>query len=388
MRRIFAALPLVAVSFFLAACAEQAPPPASTPTEVLVVEPVQRDVPVMMELVGQAAGSQDVEIRARVEGYLDKVAFSEGTLVSRGQLLYQIDPKSLQATLANAKATLAARQTQLDKAANDVKRYEPLVTQQAVSRMELENAVSDRNAAAAQVDAAKAAVEEAQLNLGYTTIAAPVTGLVGTTKVKEGNLVGRGESTLLVTVSVIDPLLFRAGITEAEYLRWVRQFKAQRASGEKSERTPVELILADGSVHPQKGYLDAVERNIDPTTGTLALQIKFPNPEGVVRPGQYGRIRFMSDERKNALLVPQRAVQELQNLNMIAVVGADNKVSFRSVKVGPRDGSLWVIDEGLKPGERVIVEGLVKVRDGMSVTPKPMPAEGSAAAGTPTRGGR
>jgi membrane fusion protein (multidrug efflux system) len=322
--------------------------------------------------VGQALGSQDVEIRARVEGFLETVNFTEGTLVKKGQLLYQIDPKPFEAALANQKANLATWQSRLEKTNNDVKRLTPLAKQQAVSQMELDNAVSSRDAAAAQVDAQKAQVDKAALDLGYTKIFAPVDGLVGTTKVKPGNLVGRGESTLLTTISVIDPIFFRVGIAEAEYMRLARRTEERKAAGTWK---PVEgqLILADGTVHPHAGRVDAVERNIDPTTGTLAMQITFPNPERLLRPGQYGRLRYEADVRKGALLVPQRAVQELQNLYSLAVVGPDNKVSFRNVKVGPRVDGLWVIEEGLKPGERVIVEGLQRAREGAVVNPKPAP---------------
>ena len=361
------------------ACSKEAPPAAPPPPEVLVTEPVQRDVPVYMELVGQAVGFQDVEIRARVEGFLETVAFTEGSLVRKGQLLYRIDPKPLQAILANAKANMATAQARLEKATNDVKRLTPLAAKQAVSQQELDNATAQRDAAFAQVDANKAAVEKAEFDLGYTTIYAPLDGLIGTTKVKAGNLVGRGESTLLVTISQIDPILFRAGIAEAEYLKVARRMQEQQAQGiVQKEKTPIQLILADGSVHPHEGRLDAVERNIDTTTGTIALQIKFPNPERLVRPGQFGRVRFVIDQKKNALLVPQRAVQELQNLYSLAVVGPDNKVSFRNAKVGPREDSLWVIEEGLKPGERVIVEGLQRVREGLVVAPKAAPPAAAA----------
>jgi membrane fusion protein (multidrug efflux system) len=370
MMRTLTALLFGMASVTLLACSEEpaAAPPA--PPTVQVVVPVVRDVPVTSELVGQALGSQDVEIRARVEGFLDTVSFTEGTVVKRGQLLYQIDRKPLEATLANQKANLATWQARLDKTNNDVKRLTPLVKQQAVSQMELDDAVSARDASLAQVEAQKAAVDRASLDLGYASITAPVTGLVGTTKVKPGNLVGRGESTLLTTISVIDPIFFRVGIAEAEYLRLARRREEQRAAG-TWRPLPVELNLADGTVHPHKGRLDTVERNIDPTTGTLAMTLTFPNPEQLLRPGQYGRVRFDADVKKGAVLVPQRAVQELQNLYSIAVVGADNKVSFRNVKVGPRVDSLWVIEAGLKPDEKVVVEGLQRVREGAVVNPTP-----------------
>jgi membrane fusion protein (multidrug efflux system) len=357
------------------ACAKDAPPAAPPPPEVMVTDAIQRDVPVSMELVGQAKGFQDVEIRARVEGFLEQVAFAEGSLVRKGQLLYVIDRKPLEAAVASAKGQLATAQARLEKAKNDVNRFTPLVAKQAVSQQELDNALAAKDAMAAQVDAQQAALEKAQIDLGYTAITAPIDGLIGTTQVKAGNLVGRGDNTLLVTISQIDPTLFRAGMAEAEYLRVARRVQDETAKGTRAAPIPIQLILADGTVHPQEGRVDAIERNIDPTTGTLAIQIKFPNPQRLVRPGQYGRVKFDIDVKKGAILVPQRAVQELQGLYSLAVVGADNKVSFRNVKVGPRDGSLWVIEEGLKPGERVIVEGFQKAREGAVVAPKPMAAE-------------
>jgi membrane fusion protein (multidrug efflux system) len=359
------------VATAMAGCKKETP--AGAPPEVYVADVVQKDVPVSMELVGQTRGSQDVEIRARVEGYLDKVAFTEGTYVHKGQLLYQIDPLPLEAALASAKANLATAQARLEKTNTDVSRLTPLAEEQAVSQQELDNALAARDAARAQVDAQKAAVDKATLDLGYTRITSPIDGLVGTTEVKAGNLVGRGESTLLTTVSQIDPILFRAGISEAEYLRIAKRIA--EAGGQAEERkAEVELILADGTVLPDKGRVEAVERAVDPTTGTLAVQFTFPNPQKIVRPGQYGRARFVIETKKGALLVPQRAVQELQNLYSVAVVGEGDKVSFRSVKVGPRVDGLWVIEEGLKPGEKVVVEGLQRVREGMVVSAKPAAA--------------
>jgi membrane fusion protein (multidrug efflux system) len=352
-----------------ASCSKKEAPAGALP-EVYVADVVQRDVPVYMELVGQTRGSQDVEIRARVEGYLDRVAFTEGSFVRRGQLLYQIDPLPLEAALANAKANLATAQARLEKTKTDVGRLTPLAKQQAVSQQELDNALSAQDAARAQVDAQKAAVDKATLDLGYTRITSPLDGLVGTTQVKAGNLVGRGESTLLTTVSQVNPILFRAGISEAEYLRIAKQVVATGRAA--TQGAAIELILADGTVHSHEGRVDAVERAVDPTTGTLAVQFTFPNPERVVRPGQYGRARFVVDTREGALLVPQRAVTELQNLYSLAVVGEGNKVAFRNVKVGPRVDDLWVIEEGLKPGEKVVVEGLQRLRDGVVVSPKPV----------------
>jgi membrane fusion protein (multidrug efflux system) len=369
MKRALIPVPSLLV-IALTACARQEAP-AGAPPEVYVAETVQRDVPVYTELVGQTRGSQDVEIRARVEGYLDRVAFTEGSFVHKGDLLYQIDPKPFEAALASAAANLAIAQARFEKTNTDVARLTPLAKEQAVSQQELDNALAAQEAARAQVDAQKAAVDMATLNLSYTRITSPIDGLVGTTQVKAGNLVGRGESTLLTTVSQIDPILFRAGISEAEYLRLARQREEMNARAAAS--AGIELILADGTVHPYEGKVDAIERAVDPTTGTLAIQVRFPNPQRLIRPGQYGRARFVSEVKKGALLVPQRAVSELQNLHNVAVVGADDKVSFRNVEVGPRVDGLWVIEEGLKPGERVVVEGLQRVREGALVSPKPVP---------------
>ncbi len=370
--RLAASLALVSVGLLATACQEEKAPPPPPPPEVVVATVTQRDVPIVMELVGQTRGTQDVEIRARVEGFLDVVAFSEGSLVRKGQLLYKIDPKPLQASLANANADLATWEARLVKTENDVKRLKPLAVQQAVSQQELDNAVASETAARSQVDAQKASVEKARLDLGYTSIASPIDGLVGTTIVKAGNLVGRGESTLLTTVSQIDPILFRAGISEAEYLRLAK--RAEELRRERGGRpVPIDLILADGSVHSQQGHLDAIERAVDPTTGTLSLQFSFPNRGGVIRPGQYGRARFVLETRKAAMLVPQRAVQELQNLHNVLVVGSDNKVQNRTITVGPKVDDLWVVESGVKPGDRVVVEGLQRLRPGMAVTPRMAP---------------
>jgi membrane fusion protein (multidrug efflux system) len=341
---------------------------------------VQQDVPVYLELVGQTSGAQDVEIRARVEGYLERVAFNEGTVVQKGDLLYVIDPKPFEAAIAGAKADLATWQARLDKTNNDVKRYTPLAAIQAVSQQELDNAVAAQAAATAQVAAGKAALQKATLDLSYTRILAPVTGLVGTTKVKAGSLVGRGENTLLTTISMIDPIQFRAGIAEAEYLRVVQQVQKSGVAHDLKS-IPVELLLADGTTYGHEGHMELAERAVDASTGTLMIQFKFPNPAKLLRPGQYGRARLVLEKRTAALLVPQRAVQEMQGTYSVAVVNGDDTVAFRKVKVGPRMDTNWVIEEGVKPGDRVIVEGLQRVRDGMKVTPKAAPKQ-AAAAGT------
>jgi membrane fusion protein (multidrug efflux system) len=372
-------LPIVLVAAALAAC-EKAPPPAPPPPpEVTVSAVVQRDVPIYADLVGQTSGSEDVEIRARVEGYLERVAFAEGTIVQKGDLLYLIDPQPFDAAIAGAKADLATAQARLDKTNNDVTRYTPLAKIQAVSQQELDNAVAAHAAATAMVDANRAALQKATLDLSYTRVLAPVSGLIGTSKVKTGALVGRGENTLLTTISTVDPVKFRAGVAEAEYLR-IRQQLEKTAGPSHLKDLPVDLLLADGSTYGHQGHLEFAERNVDAATGTLMIQFTFPNPAGLLRPGQYGRARFVLEKRTGAMLVPQRAVQETQGLYSVAVVAGDGTVAFHNVKVGPRDGSDWVIEEGIKVGDRVIVEGLQRVKDGAKVTAveAAAPADGGA----------
>ncbi len=379
LKRTVLAAGVVAAALTLA-CEKPAPPPPPPP-EVYVTGVAQRDVPVYLELVGQAEGFQDVDIRARVEGFLETVNFQEGTFVKRGDLLYTIDRKPLEAIVAQGTADQATAEARLAKANNDVNRYTPLVAKQAVSKQELDNALAEKDASTSQVAAAKAAVEKATLDLGYTRVTSPISGLIGTTQVKPGNLVGRGESTLLTTISQIDPILFRVGVTEADYLR----IQARRtASGGKvtgGSAEGIELRLADGTRYGHTGRVQTVDRAVDPTTGTLGIQLAFPNPQQILRPGQYGRVRILLETKNGALLVPQRAVQELQSIYNVATVDSSNKVAFRTVKVGQKVDSLWVIEDGLKPGEQIVVEGLQRIQDGMTVSAKPAPAPpaGSAA---------
>jgi len=368
------AIALAAVAIVSAGCGEKPAPPAPPPTEVYTADVVQRDVPVYIDLVGQTVGYQDVDIRARVEGFLEKVTFKEGAYVRKGDLLYEIDRKPFEASLAAAKADVSTAEARLAKATNDVTRYRPLVAKQAVSQQELDNAVSAQDAATSQVAAAKAAVDQANINLGYTKVYSPIDGLIGTTNVKSGNLVGRGESTLLTTVSQIDPIIFKVGITEADYLR----VKKRQAEGTGPRTIDIELTLADNTVYPQKGSLGPIERAVDATTGTLAVQFIFPNNGGVLRPGQYARSRLVLETHAGALLVQQRAVQELQNLYSVATVGPDNKVSFKNVKVGQKVDNLWVIEDGVKLGDKVVVEGLQRIQEGMTVVAKPAPPAGTA----------
>jgi membrane fusion protein, multidrug efflux system len=358
-----------------AACSKKEAPPPPAPPEVQVAEVTQNDVPVYIELVGATLGAEDVEIRARVEGYLVSMNFTEGTFVKKGQLLYKIDSQPFEAALDESRANLSTARARVDKTNNDVARLTPLAKQQAVSQQELDNALSSQEAAQAQVAAYDAKVAKAKLDLAYTTITSPIDGLIGTTQKKVGSLIAGGE-TLLNVVSQINPILFRCAIAEAEYLRIARR----GAGGKKSAEKPVgaQLILADGSVHPHKGRLESVERAVDPTTGTLTGQFSFPNPEQILRPNQYGRARFVTDLKEGAILVPQLAVQEIQGLYSVMVVKPDATVEQRMVKAGERVGNLWVIDSGLKPGEKVIVEGLQKVKPGVQVSAKTVKVEEQA----------
>ncbi len=369
MRRRWTAISAIFLTSFIfaAACSKKEAPPPAAP-EVQVATVVQKDVPIYIELVGATLGSEDVEIRARVEGYLVSVNFTEGSFVKKGQLLYKIDPQPLQSALAQAQANLDTARARLDKTNNDVNRYKPLAEQKAVSQQELDNALSAQEAAQFQVTAYDAQVDKAKLDLAYTTITSPLDGIIGTTQKKVGALVGRGENTLLNTISQVNPILFRCAIAEAEYLRLARDAAVKDRSSEKN--FGVELILADGTIFSHKGRLDAIERAVDPTTGTLTGQFSFPNPERILRPGQYGKARLVTDFKQDALLVPQLAVQEIQGLYSVMVVKPDATVEQRMVKAGERVGNLWIIDSGLKPGEKVIVEGLQKVKPGVQVSAK------------------
>jgi membrane fusion protein (multidrug efflux system) len=364
-------VPCLLLAVVVGCSKQEAPPPP--PPEVQVAEVVQKDVPIYIELVGSTLGSEDIEIRPRVEGYLVSVNFIEGSFVKKGQLLYRIDPQPLEAALAEGKADLATAQARLEKTNNDVARYRPLAEQQAVSQQELDNALSAQLAAKAQVAAFDAKLAKARLDLAYTSITSPIDGLIGTTQKRVGSLVTRSETTPLTTVSQLNPILFRCAIAEAEYLRLARRGADRDKSAEK--KFPVELILADGTVHLHKGRLDAVERAVDASTGTLTGQFSFPNPERLLRPNQYGKARIVTDVKQDAALVPQRAVQEIQGLYNVMVVKPDSTVEQRMVKAGDRVGNLWVIESGLKAGEKVIVEGIQKVRPGVQVIAKTMKLE-------------
>ncbi|PYP16477.1 MAG: efflux transporter periplasmic adaptor subunit [Gemmatimonadetes bacterium] len=333
----------------------------------VVVAPVQvRDVPIVVEWAAQTSGANDVEIRARVKGFLTQKAYKEGTLVRRGELLFQIDPQEYQSAVAQARATLSQAQAGLSKANTDVARLRPLAERNAVSRQDLDHAVAAEQGAEGQVAAARAAMKTAQLNLDYAKITSPITGLAGVAQADVGSLVGSPGPTLLTVVSQVDTIKVKFRISEQEYL------VLRRALGDSAPRAArregrLELVLADGSVFDHKGTVVTVDRNIDPATGTLGIEALFPNPTGFLRPGQFGRVRAPVTTRTNAILVPQRAVREMQGTFSVGVLKPDSTIEVRPVKAGARVGSDWVVDSGLVAGTVIVVEGMQKVRPGVKV---------------------
>jgi RND family efflux transporter MFP subunit len=348
------------------------PPP---PPTVEVVQVEQRDVPIYQEWVGTLDGMVNAQILAQVTGYLIKQNYKEGEFVKKGQLLYEIDPRTFQASLDQAKGNLARQQATLVTARLDTRRIERLLPENAVSVRERDNAVGREAQAEAEVVAAKAAVESAQLSLGFTKITSPIDGIAGLSKAQLGNLVGPGSTNaVLTTVSKVNPIKAFLPLSEQQYMYFASSGRNPR------DKPPLELNLANGSVYPEGGTFFFADRQVDVKTGTIQVATLFPNPNNLLRPGQFARIRAIVKTKIGALLVPQRAVGEMQGRRLVAVVNADNTVEIRPVKPAETIGTQWVIDEGLKPGERVIAEGILKVRPGSKVNPKPF-AEAPAAAG-------
>src|SRR3954454_93629 len=364
----------------LPACKEPPLPPPPPPPEV-VVQPVDvKDTPVQAEFTGEIRGGEDVEVRARVAGYLQSQNYDEGTVVRKGQLLFVIDPKPFQATVARAQADVAEAKARHSRAEIQVNRLRPLVADNAVSQQDLDNAVASEEASRASQAAAQAQLTSAQLDLGYTRVISPITGLAGNRQVDVGSYVGSPQPTVLTVVSSLDPVRFDFTISEAEYLAYARATKA--VAGKRSGTSPeLELVLADGSVYPGKGRITVVGRGVDAETGTLPLQATFPNPDGLLRPAQFGRVRLPVTTRKNAILIPLRAVQELQGTYNVYVVGNDSVAQIRPIKPGNRVGSNWVITDGLEPADKIVVEGLQKVRDGVKVRPTAAKAAPDTTAG-------
>src|SRR5215510_13048777 len=387
-------------------------PLAAAPLEVEVAPVEQQNVPIYSEWIGTLDGMVNAVITAQVTGYLLRQVYKEGSFVRKGQLLFEIDPRPFQAALDQAKGDLARAQAQLAQAnsqllqaqaqlaqaeANQVKaqldadRYTPLAKEKAVTAQELDNAVQANIAAKAQVKAANAGVETAksaivaanaaveasratvktaELNLSFTKITSPIDGVAGIAQAQVGNLI-QPNGGALTTVSTLDPIKAYFTLSEQEYLAYTRRYSIQKKWGAGANGLELELVLADGSTFPQKGKFFVADRQVDQKTGSIRLAGTFPNPGNTLRPGQYARVRAITSMKESALLVPQRAVTELQGSYRVAVVGNDNKVNIRPVKVGPRVGSMWVIEDGLKPGERVVAEGTQKVRAEATVNPIP-----------------
>jgi RND family efflux transporter MFP subunit len=413
-KRTFTAVSLmVATLLVLTGCFESTSASKAPPLpDVEVVQVEQRDVPIYGEWIGTLDGMVNADIKAQVSGYLLKQEYVEGSFVRKGQLLFEIDPRPFQATvdqsrgqlaqaaglLAQAKAQLVQAEAQVTVAeANqgrtqlDVDRYTPLAKQEAITQQDLDNATQNNLAAKAQVQAAKAAVETAraqiqaasatvqadqaaletaQVNLGFTHLTAPIDGIAGMAQQQVGALVSSSSGTV-TTVSTLDPIKVYFTVSEQEYLDFNRRFPSEVSRQAETGRLKFDLILADGITFPQPGKFSFADRQVNQNTGAIRLAVLFPNPGNILRPGQYARVRTSTRTQSGAILVPQRAVSELQGSYQVAVVGPENKVSIRNVKVGDRVGTLWIVTEGLKPGERVVAEGVQKVRPDSQVNPKP-----------------
>jgi RND family efflux transporter MFP subunit len=370
-------------------CQGKKDPPPPPPPAVVVTPVVQRDVPVYGEWIGTTAGNDNAEIRPKVDGYLLRRDYAEGTLVQRGQLLFEIDPRQVQAQLAQAQANLAQGRAGLAKAERDVARFEPLAAQRAVSQQELDNARSALQAAQATVGSLQAAVDQARLSLTWTRVTSPIAGIAGTAAQQVGNLVS--PSTVLTTVSQCDPIRVVYSLGEQEYLH-LQQKLAQSPS---SPAGGLELVLADGAVFPHPGRLLFADRQVDPRTGTIATVGLFPNPGNLLRPGQYAKVRAVVDFKKGALLVPQRAVNELQGGFQVAVVGSDDRAQVLPVAPGEKVGPLWVVENlpgqqperALKAGDRVVVEGFSRIKPGALVRPQEAKPENALASAAGAPGG-
>jgi RND family efflux transporter MFP subunit len=343
-------------------------PPPPPPT-VAVSDVVQQDVPLRTEWVAALDGYVNAKIQAQVAGYLVKQDYREGSYVRKGDALFEIDPRPFQAALDQARGQRAQAEAQLARASRDVERDTPLAEARAIARSQLDNDVQAKRAAAAALESTTAAVKTAQLNLEFTKVRSLTDGIAGIAQAQLGDLVG--PSTLLTSVSRLDPIKAYIAISEREYLQFMGGAGGS-ASGSpfpSQADAPLELVLADGNAYPHPGKFVLADRQVDPTTGTIRIAAAFPNPGNLLRPGQFGRLRATVSVKRGALLVPQRALSELQGSYQVAVVGADGKVAIRAVKVGPRLGAMRVIEGGVSPGERVVAEGLQKIRDGVKITP-------------------
>jgi len=382
-RRLAFVAALAALLVPLASGCNRAAPPAPPPPDVLVSEVVQKDVPIYAEWVGTTVGFVNAQVTPRVQGYLLKQDYRDGAYVDANQLLFEIDNRQYKAAVDQALGDLAQQRANLRKYELDVAKYTPLVTRGAVSRQQLDDAIQSTHAGEAQVQAAEAAVETARLNFEWTKIYSPIAGIAGIAPVQVGDLVT--PLTVVTTVSQVDPMKVQFPITEREYLRFSDKIKEHSEKGRATDEPDLGLILADGAPYPYPGHFYVTNRQADQQTGTILVQALFPNPGAVLRPGLYAKVRAPTVTVRGALLVPQRAVQEIQGVYQVAVVGDDDKVALRTVKVGEQVDGMWIIvdDGGLHPGERVVSEGLQKVKDGIQVHARPEVSAPATAAPSP-----
>jgi RND family efflux transporter MFP subunit len=384
---VWALLAVLALSVLMG-CQSQKAASAPPSTEVDVVSVVQEDVPIYGEWIGTLDGLTNADVRAQVTGYIMKQGYQEGAFVKKGQLLFEIDPRPFQAALdqaegqlAQAKALLANAQAVQGRTQLDVERYTPLAQQQAASQQDLDNAVQNNMAAKAtvataqaQIKTAEAAVETAKINLDFTRLVAPIDGIAGQAQLQVGALVNLSSGPV-TSVSTVDPIKVYFTVSEPQYLGWRKRFPTESSRLAADKNLRLQLILADGSTYSHEGTFYFADRQVNESTGAIRIAGLFPNPNNILRPGGYGKVRTVTRLQQGALVVPQRAVSELQGGYQVAVVGPDNKVSIRTVTVGDRVGTQWIIAEGLNPGERVVAEGVQKVRAGLQVNPKPFAAE-------------
>ena len=348
--------------------AAKAPPP---PPDITVVVTEAREVPIYQEFVGQIYGFKDIAIRARVEGFLEEIHFKEGSRIAKDTLLYTLESQQFDAAVAAKMSRVAEAKTMLAKAESDLNRIRPLARQKAVSQSDLDAAVALHEAAISSVKAAQANLRASKIQLSYTKIYSPISGIIGKTKAKVGDFVGRSPNPVILnTVSRIDTILVQFFITETQYLLLARRYLSRNDSTDQDrEEAHLELILADGSLYEHKGKADFIDRQVDPTTGAMLIQASFPNPDELLRPGQFARVKAKVTVVKDGILIPQRCVTELQGLYSVYVVDNSDKVEQREVKAGSKVKQFWLILEGLKPGEKVVYEGLQKVKAGAIVNP-------------------
>jgi membrane fusion protein, multidrug efflux system len=363
---------LIAVLGIFACDEEKAAPPPPPPPEINVVEVQKQDVTIFVEYVGQTYGAFDISIRARVEGFLEGMHFREGSRVTEGQLLYTIDPQPYEAQVAEAKSKVAEAHTRLVKAESDLNRVKPLAEQNAVSKADLDAAEAQFGAAQASEEAAQASQRLSEIQLSYSIIYAPISGIIGKTEAKVGDFVGREPNPVLLNViSRVDKILVQFSVPEADYLRWVKMFRAERGErlDEDNLEETIELILADNSLHDHLGRMDFAGREIDPSTGTLLLQASFDNPDRILRPGQFAKVRLRERTVKDGLLIPQRCIMELQGQFSVYVVDSANIVKKQRVELGETIDDFWLVTAGLSAGDKVVIDALQKVKTDMEIDP-------------------